>query len=100
MVVGVNSDEDVLLKREFDEFERRYPGRFRAVFTVSRPVEGSRLRKGYVTKSLLEEVLGKERGEMVFVCGPPKMEEALVGKGGTGGILGELGFGKNQIHRF
>lgn len=105
-MVGVNSDEDVLLREEFEEFERRWPGRFRAVFTVSRPVEGSAMRKGYVTRELLEEVLGEKGSgeEKVFVCGPPAMEEALLGKGrggaGKGGILGELGYRKDQIHKF
>jgi cytochrome-b5 reductase len=102
MIVGVNTDADVLLKKEFDEFERSFPGRFKAVYTVSRPVEGSPLRKGYVTKELLEDVLGEpHKGDTkVFVCGPPPMEDALVGKRGKGGILRELGYRKDQIHNF
>lgn len=102
MIVGVNTDADVLLKKEFDEFERSFPGRFKAVYTVSHPVEGSAIRKGYVTKELLEDVLGEpHKGDTkVFVCGPPPMEEALVGKRGKGGILRELGYRKDQIHQF
>jgi cytochrome-b5 reductase len=97
LIFGINSDADALFKKEFDEFETKYPGRFKAVYTVSNPVEGSKLRKGYVTKTLLEEVLGEEKSEKVFVCGPPKMEEALTGKKG---ILQELGFAKGQVHKF
>ncbi|KAH6700587.1 NADH-cytochrome b5 reductase-like protein [Leptodontidium sp. MPI-SDFR-AT-0119] len=102
MIVGVNTDVDVLLKNEFDEFERKFPGRFKAIYTVSHPVEGSVLRKGYVTKELLLEVLGEkeEADTKVFVCGPPPMEEALVGRRGRGGILKELGFGKDEIYQF
>ena len=97
LIYGINSDADALFRSEFDEFEKIYPGRFRAVYTVSNPVRGSTLRRGYVTKNLLEEVLGEQKSDKVFVCGPPKMEEALTGRKG---ILEELGFAKGQVHKF
>jgi cytochrome-b5 reductase len=99
LVHGINSDADLLLKEEFDEFERKFPGRFRKVITVSNPVEGSSFRKGYVTRELLEEVLGegKREAEKVFVCGPPAMEKALTG---GKGILEALGYRKDQIYKF
>ncbi|KAF4822512.1 NADH-cytochrome b5 reductase 2 [Colletotrichum siamense] len=102
LVFGVNSDQDVLLKKEFEEFEREFPGRFRAVYTVSNPVAGSPYRKGYVTKQLLEEVapVPKTAETKVFVCGPPAMEAALIGKRTAPGILQELGYRKDQIHQF
>jgi len=114
LVFGVNSEKDVLLKREFEGFERSFPGRFRVVYTVSRLEEGGgRYKKGYVTRDLLEEVVGVEKKgkggkEKIFVCGPPVMEDALLGKKGgvgpfagrKGGILEELGYGKEQVHQF
>lgn len=102
LVYGANSDEDVLLRKEFDAFQREFPERFRAVYAVSQPEEGSTSRKGRVTKDLLEQVGRpslKDEG-MVFVCGPPAMEKALVGDRKAGGILGELGYRKDQIHTF
>lgn len=103
LVYGANSDGDVLLKDEFDEMEERFPGRLRVVYTVSKGGEGSPFQKGYVTKELLEGVVERRSGEdtKVFVCGPPAMEQALVGKGrGGGGILAELGFRRDQVYRF
>lgn len=102
LVFGVNSDADVLLKPEFQEFEKRFPGRFKAVYTVSNPAEDSPFRKGYVTKELLEDVLGGERKSeaKVFVCGPPAMEKALLGGRREEGILEKLGYRKSQIHKF
>ncbi|KAF5133879.1 NADH-cytochrome b5 reductase 2 [Metarhizium anisopliae] len=102
LVFGVNSDRDVLLKEEFQEWEKKFPGRFKAVYTVSNPVEGSPYRKGYVTKDLLREVTPSPAGSetMVFVCGPPSMEKALVGDGRRRGILQELGYRKDQICQF
>ncbi|KAH6884563.1 hypothetical protein B0T10DRAFT_445286 [Thelonectria olida] len=101
LVFGVNGDEDVLLRKEFEQFSKEFPGRFNAVYTVSHPGEGSPFRKGYITKALLEEVLPKSRQDTkVFVCGPPAMEESLVGKKMSTGVLGEIGYRKHQIHKF
>lgn len=107
LVFGVNSDADVLFKKEFDEFEQRFPARFKAVYTVSKPVEGSPFQKGYITRELLEDVTvgSQEKNTKVFICGPPAMEEALLGKrgrfnDGQRGILDQLGYKKDQIHKF
>jgi cytochrome-b5 reductase len=102
LVFGVNSDADVLLRKEFKDFEQRFSGRFKAVYTVSNPTDGSSFRKGYVTKELLEEigVRGEKNDTKVFVCGPPAMEKALVGARKQGGVLEQLGYRKDQIHTF
>lgn len=102
LVFGVNSDQDVLLRDEFRQLEGQYPGRFKAVYTVSNPGQDSPFRKGYVTKQLLEEVapLLKNQETKVFVCGPPAMETALVGSRSQPGVLQQLGYRKDQIHRF
>ncbi|KAG4421148.1 hypothetical protein IFR04_005668 [Cadophora malorum] len=105
LVFGVNSDADVLFQKEFEELEGNYGDRFKAVYTVSRPGEGSPFRKGYVTKELLEQVTGLAGEESkVFVCGPPAMEKALLGgsssRRGKGGVLEELGYRKEQVHQF
>ncbi|KAI2615973.1 NADH-cytochrome b5 reductase [Hypoxylon sp. NC1633] len=100
LVFGVNTDADLLLRREFEEYEARFPGRFKAVYTVSHPAEDSPYRRGYVTKELLREVAPTSSDCKVFVCGPPPMEEALVGSSRKPGILDELGYRKDQIHKF
>ncbi|KAM6532437.1 hypothetical protein FSOLCH5_001861 [Fusarium solani] len=102
LVFGVNSDEDVLLKQEFEQFSKEYPGRFKAIYTVSHPKDGSPFQKGYVTKELLKEVVPSpsQQETKVFVCGPPAMEDSLVGKWNSPGILSQLGFRKDQIHKF
>ncbi|KAH9219792.1 NADH-cytochrome b5 reductase-like protein [Leptodontidium sp. 2 PMI_412] len=106
LVFGVNSDADVLFRKEFEELERQFgKERFSAVYTVSRPEEGSVFRKGYVTRELLEQVSGRaEEESRVFVCGPPAMEKALLGGktfgSGKGGLLEELGYRKDQVHQF
>jgi cytochrome-b5 reductase len=103
LIFGINSDDDVLLRDEFAGMEKDYPGRFKAVYSVSNPGPDSPFRKGKVTKALLEGVLPKlPDGEdtKIFLCGPPAMEAALAGSRGSEGILQQLGYRKSQIHRF
>jgi cytochrome-b5 reductase len=66
--------------------------------------DGAKYRRGYVDRKLVEEAIvkcgpnfGDEKGTKVFLCGPPKMEEAVAGKNG---VLAELGLTKKEIHRF
>ena len=102
LVYAANTEEDILLKEEFDTFQRDFPEKFEAIYAVSQPAEGSRSRKGRVTKELLAEVARtKSSGdERVFVCGPPGMEAALKGDRKSKGVLEELGYHKSQVHFF
>ncbi|KAI9039849.1 cytochrome b5 reductase family protein [Aspergillus affinis] len=103
LVFGVNTEQDLLLREELEDFKRRFPGRFDFVYTVTHGEEGSSLRKGRVTEELLREVTreGRGRNTKVFVCGPSGMEEALVGSRISGeGILGKLGFKNDQVYKF
>ena len=107
---GANTESDLVLREELDRFKARFPGRFDVVYTVSSPVEDgkeSKYRQGRITEELLRQVMKMPKEEedvKVFVCGPPMMEKALVGRGGwfggEMGILGRLGYTKEQIYRF
>ncbi|KAH8882577.1 ferredoxin reductase-like protein [Thozetella sp. PMI_491] len=108
LVWGVNTDEDIFLKSEFAELEKKYPGRFKTHYIVSHPVAGSPYQKGYVTQQFLEGAGLRPSDEKnaetkVFVSGPPPMEKALTGGRGfgkTSGVLQEMGYQAGQIHRF
>lgn len=102
LVFGVNTEQDLLLREELEDFKSRFPDRFSYLYTVSHPTDKeTSLRKGYVTEELLKEVVkSSDKSTKVFVCGPPSMENSLVGKRGTAGILSELGFTKDQIYKF
>ncbi|KAK9462310.1 uncharacterized protein V1516DRAFT_646539 [Lipomyces oligophaga] len=101
LVFGVQSDADLLLQKEIDQFSKKFPDRLNVTYVISKPSEGSPHRKGYITKELLEEVLPQSRvNTKVFICGPPPLEHILTGKRLSSGILGELGFQKDQIYKF
>ncbi|KAL3477481.1 hypothetical protein BJX99DRAFT_226301 [Aspergillus californicus] len=107
VIFGVNTEKDLLMREEFDAFKKAHPGRLDVHYTVSRPgglQMGDGVREGYVTEAMLREVMQGpgEKDSKVFVCGPPALEAALVGSGkmAAGGILGQLGYRKDMIHRF
>ncbi|KAL5051341.1 hypothetical protein BDW71DRAFT_193742 [Aspergillus fruticulosus] len=109
VVFGVNTEQDLLLGTEFDAYKRAHPERIDVHCAVSQPSGDFKpapgVRSGYVTKEVLAEVMGgpDEADTKIFVCGPPAMEKALVGSGfgkGQPGILEQLGYSKDKIHRF
>lgn len=105
LVIGANSDHDILLKDKLDAFKDQHPDRLRITYTVSNPAPDSPFKKGYITDEVLRDVLDGSAKEdtKVFVCGPPAMETSLVGarrSGGKLGILEQLGYSKDQIHQF
>ncbi|KAH8659251.1 hypothetical protein BGZ60DRAFT_566817 [Tricladium varicosporioides] len=103
LLFGVNRDEDALFKDEFNKYQEQYPDRFKVVYTVTNPEPNSEFRRGRISKELIKETLGEEGvGGKVFLCGPPAMEEAMMGsrRGGNKGVLGELGVERRQIFRF
>jgi cytochrome-b5 reductase len=113
---GVNGTRDIVLKNELEELERRFPERLKVTYAVSgaegKPEAPSlgdeeKYKKGYVNEGVVKEAIercqrrggwGDEaKGTKVFLCGPPKMEDAVAGKQG---LLGNLGVQKKEIHRF
>ncbi|KAB8067975.1 hypothetical protein BDV29DRAFT_77149 [Aspergillus leporis] len=99
LVFGVNSEQDLLLRDELEEYKTRFPGRFDYVYAVSQ-LEGEKegFKKGYVTEELLKGVVVEKcKGAKVFVCGPPAMEHSLTRKQG---VLDRLGFEKEQVYKF
>ncbi|KAJ9653839.1 hypothetical protein H2198_007005 [Neophaeococcomyces mojaviensis] len=111
LVYANNTEEDILLRQEFEELERQYPDRFQKLFTVSKlnQANDGSIAQGYVTKQMINKIwAGKEAGQKVLVSGPPAMVEAIAGakggfgwtQGSVGGILKELGYTKEDVHKF
>ncbi|KAI8933845.1 NADH-cytochrome b5 reductase [Plenodomus lindquistii] len=110
LVYGNLTEQDILLKREWEELENTYPQRFRAFYVLDNPPEAWQGGKGHVTKELLKTVLPEPKeGDKVkiFVCGPPGMYKAISGgkkspqdQGELEGYLKELGYSKDQVYKF
>ncbi|KAI7278394.1 NADH-cytochrome b5 reductase [Hortaea werneckii] len=107
LVYGNVSEEDILLKKELQDLENKYPQRFRAFYLLDNPPEGWQQGKGFITKDVLKTVLPKEGNLKLFVCGPPGMYKAISGpknspadQGELSGYLAELGYNKDQVYKF
>jgi cytochrome-b5 reductase len=110
LVFGNIAEEDILLKKEFEELENTYPRRFKAFYVLEKPPESWQSGKGFITKELLKTVLPEPKeGEKIklFVCGPPGLYKAISGtkkspadQGELDGYLKELGYSKDQVYKF
>ena len=109
LVFGSIKEEDILLKREFQELENQFPNRFRAFYVLDEPPESWQGGSGFITKDLLKTVLPEPKAEGIklFVCGPPGLYKAISGmkkspqdQGELEGLLKELGYSKDQVYKF
>lgn len=109
LVFGNVGEEDVLLKREFEDLENEFPNRFRAFHVLNQPPKDWNGGSGMITKELLKTVLPgpKKDNIKVFVCGPPGLYKAVSGtkkspsdQGDLAGYLQELGYQKDQVYKF
>ncbi|KAI6866816.1 hypothetical protein KC323_g3788 [Hortaea werneckii] len=116
---GVNGERDIVLKEELAALQARYPERLDVKYFISNGeadagsatttttmAQGQQSReKGYIDAGALRRAmeacesgggsLGDAKGTKVFFCGPPGMQENIVGKKG---ILGELRVGKKEVY--
>ncbi|RAH79581.1 NADH-cytochrome b5 reductase [Aspergillus japonicus CBS 114.51] len=109
LVFGNVTEQDILLKKEFEELENTYPRRFRAFYILDQPPKEWTGGKGFISKELLKTVLPepKEENIKIFVCGPPGLYKAISGpkkspadQGELSGVLAELGYSKDQVFKF
>lgn len=109
LVFGNITEEDILMKKEWEALENEYPNRFRAFYVLDQPPESWQQGKGHITKDLLKTVIpGPNEGNIkIFVCGPPGLYKAISGaknspadQGELQGYLKELGYSKEQVYKF
>ncbi|RAL62984.1 hypothetical protein DID88_004071 [Monilinia fructigena] len=78
LLYGNNTEEDILLREELDNFEKKYPENFRVHHVLSKPPPGWTAGVGYVTKDMAKEKFpGPSNESKVLLCGPPGMVNAM-----------------------
>lgn len=130
LVFGNVTEEDILLRKEWNELENTYPQRFRAFYLLDNPPEGWSFGKGFITKDLLKTIMPEPKADnikvlvcgmtystetpsvphisiLIFVTGPPGLYKAISGtknsptdQGELSGYLKELGYGQDQVYKF
>jgi cytochrome-b5 reductase len=98
------TEEDILLKRELEDLENRFPQRLRVFYLLDKPPKSWVGNSGIVTEELLKVAMPKEGNVKIFVCGPPGLYKAVSGgkksptdQGELSGILQKLGYDKEQV---
>jgi len=68
------SEDDILLRKELEEVQEKYPDRFKLWYTVDRPSEGWKYSSGFINAEMIENNLYPPSNEnIVLLCGPPPM---------------------------
>ncbi|KAE9400960.1 cytochrome-b5 reductase [Gymnopus androsaceus JB14] len=103
------TEADILLKSELEALKKKYPTKFDVVYVLDNPPPSWTGASGYVSKEIIQQHIAPAslaEKVKVFVCGPPGQVTALAGKkagmkqGELGGILKELGYTEDQVHKF
>ena len=110
LVYGSQSEDDILAQALLDTWADKYSDNLSIthVLSHSKTTSGSSksYRHGFITKSLLEEVVPCAVNEIshAMVCGPPPMYDALCGPrtetDKITGVLSEMGFTAKQVYKF
>lgn len=109
LVFANQTEEDILLREELDDYVKKHPDQFKIYYLLDRPAEKWAGGKGFVTDKIVKEFMPgpNEPDTLVAVCGPDKMVELISGskakdksQGEIGGILKELGYTSDHVFKF
>lgn len=72
------NEEDILLKKELDEFAAKNPDQFSIHYVLNNPPEGWTGSVGFVTPEIIDTHLPKPSSDSnLLICGPPPMVSAI-----------------------
>ncbi|KAH7927252.1 ferredoxin reductase-like protein [Leucogyrophana mollusca] len=103
------TEEDILLRKELDDWKKKYPDTFDIVYVLDKPGDKWKGPSGFVNADLIKQhVAPASVGDKVkvFICGPPPQMASICGlkdgmkQGALGGILKELGYTEDQVFKF
>ncbi|GAA5826172.1 hypothetical protein JCM3770_003193 [Rhodotorula araucariae] len=108
------TEEDILLRKEFEDLAARKPDQFQVHFVLDQPPKGWKGPTGYVNGEIVKEALKAfgttpDKGDKVkiFVCGPPGQVKAISGpkksmkdQGELTGVLAAENWKAEQVFKF
>uniref|UniRef100_A0A7S0RQ42 NADH-cytochrome b5 reductase n=1 Tax=Chlamydomonas leiostraca TaxID=1034604 RepID=A0A7S0RQ42_9CHLO len=111
LVYGSVSPADIIFKDKLDALSRAHPDRLRVVYTVDRRGWGGLLwggNVGVISKDLLSKHMPPpDKDNLIMVCGPPGMMDAVSGnkakdftQGELTGALKALGYTSAHVFKF
>jgi len=101
------AEEDILLKKEFDQLAGKHKN-FKVYYVLEKPPKGWKQGTGYVSADIVKKQLPPpSQDSIIYVCGPPGMMEAISGnknpdysQGELKGILKNLGYNSTNVFKF
>ncbi|KAI3984540.1 hypothetical protein MKX01_040417 [Papaver californicum] len=89
------SPDDILLKQKLDVLSANY-----IYYTVENPTNNWKGGKGYITQNMVDKGMpSPSEDTLILVCGPPGLMNHIFGDK-VSGILKELGYTKEMVHKF
>jgi cytochrome-b5 reductase len=114
LLYGSRNKEDILGKEMLDHWSSTHKKKLTVIHVLSEEEQGQEseellqkgFRQGFIDRKLIESVApspscGKD--VKIFVCGPPIMYDILCGPRNeeeVTGVLGEMGYVKDQVYKF
>ncbi len=87
---GSMTEDGIVYKEEFDEFERAIPG-LRVIHVITNPAESWKGHGGFITSGIVRAELSDPKRWTYYVVGPPPMITAM------DKVLGQLEIPQGQI---
>lgn len=112
LVYANQTPRDIILKSRLDELAAKHPDRFTVYYLVDRTGWLGRFTwrggRGFITQDVLKQHLPPpDKDNLILVCGPPAMMQAISGpkakdysQGEVAGALKELGYTSTQVFKF
>lgn len=89
------TEDDILLKKELDEMQRKHPQQFSVYYVLNKPPENWSGGVGHVSKDMIVEHLPPPADDIkILRCGPPPMNKAMAAH------LEELGYSTTMMFKF
>lgn len=78
LLYAINTEEDILLRHELDDFARHYPNKSQIQYILSQAAEDWTGHRGFVNQDLIQQHLAPaNENKKTLLCGPPPIINAM-----------------------
>ena len=73
-----NTEEDILMRKELDEFAKKHPHKFQVQYVLSQATDTWTGHRGFISQDLIQRYLAPaDQSNKTLLCGPPPMINAM-----------------------
>ena len=109
LLFGNISQDDIVLRDELETIRNQNSNSFKIVHILDKSATERTFETGYIRTEMLRATLPApgQKDLKIFVCGPAGMYQSISGmksgpqaQGKLTGILADLGYSENEVHKF